>query len=397
MTSEQMAVGWTSGFPVCFGLSWAARKCADPAGIRAAHCVADKFCTEGVSPSGFFWGRYATPHPEAKGAYFQGGKYHGWDGGWNPSPDILHTRTLGEGNCYLARFIAQEKTAGVETAVWERALASNVDKIIAVQRQGGTGNFGTYYHAFTGAVEGWDGCGGLMWIPALLAAGPVLGASFLEQAVQAGDFYERAVRDEYIYGAPEDVGMTPTSEDGYNAIMAYAALYEATGEERYLELCRIAADWTLTYRKLYNARLHPKTLLGAYGYRSRGGDFASVRNNHLHVYGLICTGDLLKLARWTGNPYYRDMAEDHWAYAAQLLALVDGQYNGYRGFMAEQVYVCDYTCLGNSLYLYEGTGDKPDWIPPRGFHNKGNFAQFTNIWCINHLLLAAEAMERIGL
>ncbi len=396
MNSEQMAVGWTSGFPVCFGLSWASRQCGNADGIRMAHQVADKFSSEGISPSGFFWGRYATPHPEAKGSYFQGGKYNGWDGGWNPSPDTLHTRTLGEGNNFLARFIAQERAAGVDTARWTTALASNVANILAVQRQGGSGTFGTYYNAFSGEVEGWDGCGGLMWIPALLAAGPVLGTSFLEQAARAGDFYEKAVREEYIYGAPEDVGMTPTSEDGYNAIMAYTALYDATGDARYLELCRIAADWTMTYRKAYNVRLHPKTLLGAYDYRSRGGDFASVRNNHLHVYGLICTGDLLKLAQWTGNPYYRDMALAHWAYSAQLIALVDGQYNGYRGFMAEQVYQCNYTCLGNSLYLYEGTGDKPDWIPPKGFHNKGNFAQFTNIWCINHLLLAAEGMARAG-
>ncbi|MHB9134007.1 MAG: hypothetical protein ACYDBB_23305 [Armatimonadota bacterium] len=396
LASDQMMVGWTSGMPVCFGLSWASRRQGDPAGIHAAHRVADKFCLEGMSPSGFFWGRYATPHPEALGSYFQGGKFNGWDGGWNPEPEMLHTRTLGEGNHFLARFIQQERAHGVDTRAWERALESNVRKILSVQQEGGTGTFGTYYQAFTGEVMKWQGCGGLMWIPALLEAGKVFGASFLEQAVMAGDYYAQNVREEYIYGAPEDVGMTPTSEDGYNAIMAYAALYEATGNAEYLELCRIAADWTFTYRKIYNVGLHPKSILGAYGFRSRGGDFASVKNNHLHMYGLICTGELYKLSAWTGNPYYREMANDHWAYCCQNIALVDGQLNGYRGFVAEQIYVCDYTCLGNSLYLHEGIGEKPDWIPPVRFRNKGNFVPITTLWCINHLLLAAEALERTG-
>lgn len=391
--SEQMNVGWVSGIPVCFGLTWAARRCANSDGVRIAHRVVDRFSSEGLSPSGFFWGRFATPHPEASGYYHRGGKYDAWDGGWNPEPEMLHMRTIGEANYFLARLIQLERTHGVDTALWEHALSSNVERVLVAQQRGGTGTFGTYHHALTGEPLGWDGSGGLIWIPALLEAGKVFNESYLAQAIRAGEFYAQHVRDEYLYGTPEDVRLSPTSEDGYNAVIAYAALYETTGDTAFLDLCRTAADWTLTYRKVYNVRFHPKTILGAYDFRTRGGDYASVTNNMQHTYGLICTGELLKLSAWTGNPYYREMALEHLAYGSQYLCLVDGQWNGYRGFAPEQFYACNWTSLGNSLYLHEGAGDKPDWIPPAGMHNKGNFCAYSTLWCINHLLLASEAME----
>ena len=80
----------------------------------------------------------------------------------------------------------------------------------------------------------------------------VEGRQRLEAAVRAGSYYERFVLDELIFGSPEDVQDAPTSEDGYNAVMAYTSLFEATGSPKWLELASQAADWTLSFRWAHN-------------------------------------------------------------------------------------------------------------------------------------------------
>jgi hypothetical protein len=161
-----------------------------------------------------------------------------------------------------------------------------------------------------------------------------------------------------------------------NAVVAYSDLYEFPNKGRYLRLARKAADWMLTFRKTYNQRLHPQSLMGRYGMRSLGGDFASTSNNHLHVFEVLCTRHLCKLARWTGSDYYHRRARDHWAFVCQYLSRADGMYNGFRGAMAEQFYWCNF-------------GSWSGWRPPAYHANKGNMAPFTAIWCIAVLLLAA--------
>jgi DUF1680 family protein len=66
---------------------------------------------------------------------------------------------------------------------------------------------------------------------------------------------------EVLHGAPEDVDLAPTSEDGYVALVAYLALYRRTGADRWLDLARRSADWLLTFRYTYNTVFARGTLL----------------------------------------------------------------------------------------------------------------------------------------
>src|SRR5690606_5867385 len=140
------------------------------------------------------------------------------------------------------------------------------------------------------------------------------------------------------HGAPEDVDLAPTSEDGYAAVMAYVALHRRTGEQRWLDLARRAADWMLTFRYTYNVDFAPRTMLGAYGFATRGADQASPSNQHLHAYGLVCTGELIELAEACGDQYYRERADEALACFRQLLPREDGELNAYRGMITERYY-----------------------------------------------------------
>jgi hypothetical protein len=340
---QAMHIGWVSGIPWAAALLQHARRTGNAAAERAAVSVLD-FCTAELSPSGTFWG-----------VWYRGS---GWTQSWTRHPRGLHARTLGEATDFLLR--ALELRADER---WRAAARSNLDVMVARQRE--DGNLGAIHSADTGEVLSWSGSAALAWIPALLAAAD-WDPRYRPAAERAGEYYAVFVEGEYLHGAPEDVDLAPTSEDGYVALMAYAALYRATGEQRWLDLARRSAEWMLTFRYSYDVSFAPLTPLGVYGFRTRGADQASSSNQHLHAYGLICTADLLDLSEWTGDPWYRRRALETLACFRQLLPQRDGDLNAYRGMVTERYYQTD--C----------------------FQPKGMMLTLSHAWSAGVLLLACE-------
>lgn len=387
----QDMVGFVGGLMVCRGLLQGAAMTGDKNARAIAHRVANRICRDGISPSGLFWADYVPPRIETENGVFPNplAKNRGEYGtGWLDLPDCVHSRTIADACDHLAGMIALESSTGRETktlTLWQQAIEGNLRAALALQLPNGA--YGQYYNAVTGTVVKKGGCGGLLWIPAMLKAcrlelgDEALRTRMRESALRAGAAYAPYVEREYIWGAPED-NDSPTSEDGMNAVMAYCDLYEATQEDRWLALARRAADWTLTFRKTYNQRIAKETLIGRYAMRSRGGDFASVSNNHLHVFEALCTRHLCNLSRWTGNSYYRERAADHWAFVCQYLCRCDGMYNGFRGAMSEQFYWTNWGSWGGTYRL------------PRHHRQKGNLAGFSAVWCVAIIPLAAPDILR---
>jgi hypothetical protein len=189
----------------------------------------------------------------------------------------------------------------------------------------------------------------------------------LDAAVLGAAFYEASVASELLAGAPEDVHLCPSSEDGYNAVIAYVALAEATADERWLGVARRAAEWSLTFRLCHDVRFPPDSPLGRLGFRTRGGDVASPANQHLHTYGLVCLPELFRLAERTGDAYLAERAADHLAFALQLLARHDGDFGAMRGMTSER---------------YHHT----EWAAP-----KGALLGLSHAWCLGLLLSACLA------
>lgn len=342
---QAMHVGWVSGIPWAFALLAHGRRAGDGAAVEAATRVID-FCCANLAPSGTFWGRW-----ERAG---------GWTQSWTPIRDGLHARTLGEATLFLLRALEHE-----ERDAWVAAARSNLD--VVCDRQRADGNLGAVHHAEDGRVLSWAGASGLTWIAAFCAAAALDDdGSYLVAAERAGEYYARFVEREFVHGAPEDVDLAPTSEDGYAAVMAYVALHRRTGGRRWLELARRAADWMLTFRYTYNVRFAPRTPLGVYGFATRGGDQASPSNQHLHAYGLVCTRELAELSAATGDPHYRERADEALACFRQLLATADGELNSYRGMITERYYQAE--C----------------------FQPKGMLLGLSHAWSAGVLLLACE-------
>lgn len=345
-----MHVGWVSGTPYAHALLMYGRREGNEHYVDAAVRVLDKIAG-GIAPCGAFWAEWTLER--------------GWGTGWNPRREWLQARTLAEATLFMVRALSLEREQGQIHPDWESAALSNLRFAVASQRD--DGNYGSYYHFERGDVEEWDGAAGIVWIAALLEGAAYFEEpGFTESAFRAGRYYRRFVDDDYIYGAPEDVHLAPTSEDAYNAVLAYVLLYEAERSSEWLDLARRAADWMMTFRWTYNLDFPERTILARYDFRSRGGDHASPSNQHLGSYGLICLPEMLRLWRYTGDRYYLDRTRDNLACFLQFVAREDGDFNAYKGMVSERFY--NTNC----------------------FRPKGMLLELSHAWCVGLVLYACQ-------
>ena len=237
------------------------------------------------------------------------------------------------------------------------------------------------YDAEAGTSLRDEGDGGLLWVPAMLAVAEwsddeALVSRLRESARAAGDAYSQATRDWWICGAPEDIGISPSSEDAGNAVMAYARLHALDGDKKWFELWQIAADYLLSWRKAYNVEFGAATMFKQGDLRTVGGDFASNHNNHLHGYAMNCLmiyDNYLRYSPMIITP----RAEDHLRFFLQLLCREPGHWNGQQGMLTEQFYTTDWSVWG-------------DWNPSRAHVQKGTIMGFSHSWCINMVLLGLD-------
>ena len=315
---DHMHVSWVSGAPYAYALLRHGRRIGNDDYVAAAEAVLDHIAGN-LAPAGIFWPQWTHDR--------------GWTWGWHPDHARAHSRTLADAALFMLR-------AGGR---WRDAALSNVAVALNAQREDGA--LPAALHLETGEPVSWDGTAGMSWIPALVAAGE------LDAARRAGVYYARF---ETWFGAPEDVDLAPTSEDGYAAVMAFVALED-------WETARRAADWTLTFRYSYDVDFAPGTTLGDYDFKSRGADQASAANQHLHAFGLICLPEFVAL----GEPY-RTSVLQHLECFRQFIARRDGDFGARKGMAAERYLQTD--CFGP----------------------KGTVDPLSHAWSLGVLLLACE-------
>jgi glyoxylase-like metal-dependent hydrolase (beta-lactamase superfamily II) len=353
---NEMHVAWISGAPAAYALLRHGLTRDDEKSASAARSVLDTV-SGGLAPCGAFWGIW-TPK--------------GWRAGWNGSPTKLHARTLSEATLFLLRALSLEPAH----PNWADAARSNL--YYCMRSLDDTGNPGSYYDANTGEVLDRRGTAGLLWAAALAEAAVVLDTPvYRDAALRVGASYAGAIREGRLLGAPEDIGLCPSSEDTYNAVIAMMALWNATDDRQWLDLARMSADWLSTYRWSYNAHFPPGSPLARRGFRTRGADIASPSNNHMHMYGLICQRELFQLSRLLEDRWYGARAAAHLATFVGEVALRNGQFGGAerRGMIAEQWYTANWSREGRA----------------------GDMAPVSHAWCLGLLLLACEEWADQGL
>ncbi|NUT56918.1 MAG: hypothetical protein HOQ03_13175, partial [Thermoleophilia bacterium] len=337
---DAMHVSWVSGVPYAYALLRHARRVGNEEYEAAATAVLDHVAGT-LTPGGTFWSQWTLDR--------------GWTWGWHPDHARLHARTLADATLFLGRAERLSCCQQLSRSRWADAVRSNLD--VALRTQRGDGALPAAHHVETGDAVSWEGTAGMAWIPALVEAG------HLDEARAAGEYYRRF---DAWSGAPEDVDLAPTSEDGYAAVMAFVALED-------WETARRAADWMLTFRYSYDVEFDPDTELGRWGFRTRGADQASPANQHVHSFGLICLPEMIRLARATGEEWYEQTTRENLACFRQFVARHDGDFGARKGMTTERYYQTDV------------------------FAPKGGLLPLAHAWTTGVLLYGCEAALELGL
>jgi len=384
---HEMAIGWASGWVVFEALlDWAARY--DDGETRlAVEAVWENLTNSGLlSPSGYWWTRFAPSRGRAT-SIFDSKSPSGMDGNWMANPKHLHLRTLGDAVWRAARSLRKYGVSLSFAKTLLQQIEAQAGQVADFARRGWPIPLSVDAH--TGEPAGLQGTAGMIWISVWAELAKLGNWSDLALITKGLDHHRADVESGQLFGAPEDVGECVTSEDIYIAVNVYLDGYRLTKRPEDLETAIKAARWLYIWRKSFNHRLDPKTLLGVYQLKSKGGDLASFKNNHLHVYGLDVEESLWELAQLTGDERWRQLADDQWKFAAQLTPLVDGQFNGYAGMVAEQFYFTDWSPLGNSVHLFEKDEHRASCDVGPHFRNHCNLAGFSHAWCTAFVLRSA--------
>ena len=384
---HEMPLGWVSGWVIFEALIAYAVKRDDAESLRAVEAVWKKLTALGlVSPSGYWWTRFAPSRGRNPGI-FDSKSSDGMDGNWMSNPDHLHLRTLGDAVWRAARSLRRHGPSLSFASALQEQIVAQASQVADLARRGWP--LPLSVDARTGEPTGLQGTAGMIWISTwaeLAAIGQWNDAALIAQGL---DHYRSRVESGQLFGAPEDVGECVTSEDIYIAVNAYLDGYRVTQRPEDLQTAIQAARWLYLWRKSFNHQLDPRTLIGVYQLKSRGGDLASFKNNHFHLYGLDVEESLLELAQLTGDRRWQLLADDHYAFAAQLTPTVDGQFNAYEGMVTEQFYFIDWSALGNSVRLFEPDDRLAAYDVGPHYRNHGNLAGFSHAWCTAFVLRSA--------
>jgi len=329
--SDESMIGWCGGMSAVASLLMPGVDEDNADYVDAARSVLDRLAAEGPSASGVLLDN------------FDGEKYVPL-----ARPEGVNTRVMSEALWIWVQLAELcERRTSIETGAWRGAIRGALQAMR--DDQAASGELGFAMDPNTGKFIERRTCSAFMAIGPLARGARVFDdPSLLETAARAGDFYTRFLDDEILYGATLDTGIAINSEDGYNALIAYMELYEATRETKWLALAQRACDWFLTFRWGYNQTYPEGTILDRLDFASKGFDTANVPNQHLHTYGTLCLVEQVKLWHYTGKLGYLKRAGDLVNACLQMIPRKDGEIleDMRRGMHVEQYYNCHWASQG---------------------------------------------------
>jgi hypothetical protein len=261
---------------------------------------------------------FVIPVAAGKSGYFLAavhadGKASGRD--WYPNQPIVLTRQNADVLFWMTKQFmllkAQGHTETIKPA-WEQAAKRLAQALVNTWKR--HGQWGNYVNHETGDIAVYNSTSGATAIGGLaLAAEWFHNPEFLSVAREAAEYYYSTdyVQKGFTYGACSDIMQNADSETAAGFMTALMALYEATGESRWLEMSRNLANLAATWTVSYDYELPKNTELGSLGAKLAGVYWASTQNKHGAPGICTSSGDaLLKIYRATGDQRYAELLRD---------------------------------------------------------------------------------------
>ncbi|MHA4809085.1 hypothetical protein ACX0G9_13310 [Flavitalea flava] len=211
---------------------------------------------------------------------------------------LLLFRAQGYGDSIkLAWELAARRLASAFTTTWKK-----------------NGQFGQYVLPETGEIAVFNSTGG-----GIAPAGLVLAADYFhnpEWLKVAGDaalyYYKRDVAGQGLTGGDcGDISQDANSESAFAFLESLVALYQSSGEERWLKMAQTEAALCATWALSYDPVFPPNSTIGKLNGHMAGAVWASIQNKHAAPGICTSSGDyLFKLFRITGDHRYAELIRD---------------------------------------------------------------------------------------
>jgi lysophospholipase L1-like esterase len=261
---------------------------------------------------------FVMPAALGKSGYFLAsvyadGKASGRD--WYPKLPIVLTRQNADVLFWMTKQFMVLKAQGHADAIkpeWELAVRQLAQAFVNTWQR--HGQWGNYVNHETGDIAIYNSTSGATAIGGLaLAAQYFNNPEFMSVAQTAADYYYKQdfIGKGFTYGACSDIMQNADSETAAGLMTALMALYETTGEKRWLEMSRNLANLAATWTVSYDYQLPANTELAQLGAKLAGVYWASTQNKHGAPGICTSSGDaLFKIYRATGDHRYAELLRD---------------------------------------------------------------------------------------
>ena len=201
-------------------------------------------------------------------------------------------------------------------------------------------------------------------------------ALYRDAAVKAGDVYaERHLQMREPYWGGTLDAQCEDKEGAIAALQGFLALYDLTGDQKYLDWAQHACDVTLSYVYVWDVDMPPGRLRD-HNFKTRGWTAVSVQNQHIDVYGVYCAPDVYHLGELTGSQELMDLALLMYRSCGQLIDPLGSQ--------GEQPQQTNYA-------------QHPDNIAKGMDRFRGDYCEtWTVFWITAHFLNAAARFKEMG-
>jgi hypothetical protein len=261
---------------------------------------------------------FVMPAIAGKSGYFlaamnPNGRASGRD--WFPNQPIVLTRQNADALYWMLKQFMVLKVQGnfaVIKPIWEQTVEQLAQAFVKTWKK--SGQWGNYINHETGEIAVYNTTSGAMAIGGLVLASKWFeNPEFLSIAKEAAEYYylHDFVQKGFTYGACSDILQNADSETSAGLMTSLMAVYEATGEKKWMEMCRNVANLTATWVVSYDYELPKETELARLGAKLTGAVWASTQNKHGAPGFCTLSGDpLFKIFRNCGDIRYADLMRD---------------------------------------------------------------------------------------
>lgn len=199
--------------------------------------------------------------------------------------DVYSIRRQSEGVYALLNYLAYEKQQGRSHPEWEARIRTLLEKFLSLQNP--DGSFPRKFRDNLTVVDASGGSTPSATLPLTMACTYFKNEAYRRSARRTADYLEKNLISKADYFSST---LDANCEDKEASLYAATAMYymtfvsEGAERQRYIDLCREAAYFALSWYYLWDVPFAQGQMLGDAGFRSRGWGNVSVENNHVDVF-----------------------------------------------------------------------------------------------------------------